>query len=375
MAETTDGSRGGTATLPESFRQRGLAIPFTTRLVSFARYRRGAGGSADALVPGLGGGTDVYIIPFKQLPGLFPLSVYDRALHEQIALLTDPGPLDIRQTALDVAETGLAGPGPMRRAREWAEERRTLRERILFGLIRQAVAQLGDAGAQAKSMDAKTLASPEGIVAARDALKGFAADTGIDAGEIITRLETWADTVLPAGAPDGLGDGPLVRRIDEIEAMANALTQWLVNEPTDLAEMAQRTAMAGRRTAEMARVLVERLHAPAGAMAKPLAAWEDTQARMRTRIDRLAHLVDGWQRILDMWAMATRGDRIHQRDVLEILAPHVPVLPGDLAGGDEFWRVLRESQLRWLKQSRVRVDSDLDSETREKLGQFERESA
>ncbi len=31
--------------------------------------------------------------------------------------------------------------------------------------------------------------------------------------------------------------------------------------------------------------------------------------------------------------------------------------------------------MRWLTHSRVRVDSGLDSETREKLGQFAKESA
>ena len=72
-------------------------------------------------MPGLGAGTEVYVIPFKPLPGVFSMTVFDRALHEQLGKLHMVTPLSMRQAAMEVAQTGLAGPQPMRRARAWKE--------------------------------------------------------------------------------------------------------------------------------------------------------------------------------------------------------------------------------------------------------------
>lgn len=367
--------QAGAGTLPETFQQRGIAAPFTTRVLSFARYRR-SHGAADVLVPGLGGGTEVYVIPFKALPTVFSMTVYDRAVHEKLAALHAVNPLAMRAVALEVAATGLAGPRPMRRARRWRGEQEVLRNKILFALIKTAVAQLGGEEAAAHAMDERTLMTPDGLVAARNALKGFASRAGVNAGEIIQRLEVWADLTVVVGPPTGTEvTGPLVRRIEHIEALAADLTTWLAPEPPDTAEMAQRTATAARAAAKEARAVQERLAGSANAMSEPLQTWDKARVQINRRVERIAYLLDGWQRILDMWEAAQRADRHQQRDVLETFAQHVPVLPVEAVGADPMWIELRQSQARWVHQAQNRLDSEIDDTTREKLGNFRKEMA
>lgn len=368
-------ARAGAGKLPETFQQRGIAAPFTTRILSFARYRR-SHGAADILVPGLGAGTEVYVIPFKTLPGVFSMTVFDRALHEQLGRLHMVTPLSMRQAAMEVAQTGLAGPQPMRRARAWKERQGVLRNKVLFGLLKSAVAQLGGTGEDAQSMDERALMTPEGLAAARRALRGFAEQAGVNGGEIIKRLEIWSEMVVPVGAHEGEGlEGPLAERIAEVEGLADDLSKWLIPEPPDTAEMAQRTATAGRAMAKEARGVMERLHGMARDMGGPLHDWDKSKVQINRRVERIAYLTDGWRRILDMWEIAQRSDRNEQRDVLETFAQHIPILPLEAVGADELWMDLRESQARWIRNSRQRVDSDIDDDTRDKLNQFRQEAA
>lgn len=370
-----DDGASGTGGLPDTFQQRGIAAPFTTRVLSFARYRR-SHGAADILVPGLGGGSEIYVIPFKTLPGVFSMTVYDRALHEQLGRLHSVTPLTMRHTALTVAETGLAGPQQMRRARAWRARKEVLRHKTLFALIQSAVIQLGGEDASAYVMDERTLMTAEGLTAARRALKGFAERAGVNAGEIIARLEIWGDLTVLVGPPEG-GEhaGPLINLLDEIEAMADDLSGWLGPEPPDTAEMAQRTAAAGRAMAKEARAVAARLTGMARAMGDPLQDWEKSRVQIGRRVERIANLTDGWRRIVDKWTAAQRADRHEQRDVLETFAQHVPILPVEAVGADAFWIELRERQGRWVRSGRQRLDSELDDDTRDRLNQFRKEAA
>jgi hypothetical protein len=361
--------------LPETFQQRGLAAPFTTRVLSFARYRR-SHGAVDVLVPGLGGGTEVYVIPFKALPGVFSLSVYDRAVHEKLSALAMVNPLTMRRVALEVAETGLAGPQPMRRARLWHERQEQLRNKILFQLIKSAVSQLGGEAASVHAMDQRSLMTPEGLTAARSALKGFASQAGVNAGEIIGRLEIWADLTVPVGPPDrGELSGPLSETADLVEDLAGDLTKWLVPEPPDTAEMAQRTAISARAVVKEVRAVRDRLDGMARDMGESLQRWDKARVQINKRVERISYLIDGWQRILDMWDAAQRADRHQQRDVLETFAQHIPILPVEAVGSDDLWLTLRQSQERWVRTAHNRIDSEIDDTTREKLGSFRKEAA
>lgn len=374
--ETAPKTKRGSKTplLPATFLKRGTYLPFTTSVLSYARLRRPTGGSLEILMPGLAGGAETYVIPYKVLPEIINLTVHDRALHEELAHLREITPAKIRQTANRVAMTGLGGPALAKRAKQERLADEEQPAMILLGLLRMAITQLAPNHPGVKDLNEKTIASPDGMKLARDALGGYAQSIGERGDKIYARLESWADRIAPVGSPDGSVAGYLMTLLVTLEGLADELSKWLIQEPPETAEMAQRTVTAARCAAEKARFHLQALDALAGNMAEPLRDFDAVDKTLKNHVHRMALMLDGWQRVIDTWNAARVGDRFLQRDTLEIFAQQLPILPEEAVGEQiGMWETLRESQTRWGQSSQHRIDSDLDQDTKDKLSQFRKE--
>ncbi|WP_420419384.1 hypothetical protein [Pacificispira sp.] len=366
--------RGETPLLPATFLKRGTYLPFTTSVLSYARLRRPTGGSLEILIPGLAGGAETYVIPYKVLPEVINLTVHDRALHEELAHLREISPSRIRQTANRVAMTGLGGPALAKRAKQERLADEEQPAMILLSLLRMAIGQLAPNHPGAKDLTERTIATAEGMKLARDALGGYAQSIGERGDKIYARLENWANRIAPVGSPDGNVAGYLMTLLVTLEGLAAELGKWLIQEPPETAEMAQRTVTAARGAAELARTHLKALDQMANNMAEPLRDFDNTEKKLKHHVEHMALMIDGWQRVIDMWNAARAGDRFLQRDTLEIFAQHLPILPEEAVGGQvEMWETLRQSQTRWGRTSQHRIDSDLDQDTKDKLSQFRKE--
>ncbi|MDW3205682.1 MAG: hypothetical protein R8L07_09055 [Alphaproteobacteria bacterium] len=374
--ETAPKTKRGSKTplLPATFLKRGTYLPFTTSVLSYARLRRPTGGSLEILMPGLAGGAETYVIPYKVLPEIINLTVHDRALHEELAHLREITPAMIRQTANRVAMTGLGGPALAKRAKQERLADEEQPAMILLGLLRMAITQLAPNHPGVKDLNEKTIASPDGMKLARDALGGYAQSIGERGDKIYARLESWADRIAPVGSPDGSVAGYLMTLLVTLEGLADELSKWLIQEPPETAEMAQRTVTAARGAAEKARFHLQALDALAGNMAEPLRDFDAVDKTLKNHVHRMALMLDGWQRVIDTWNAARAGDRFLQRDTLEVFAQQLPILPEEAVGEQiGMWETLRESQTRWGQTSQHRIDSDLDQDTKDKLSQFRKE--
>lgn len=374
--ETAPKTKRGSKTplLPATFLKRGTYLPFTTSVLSYARLRRPTGGSLEILMPGLAGGAETYVIPYKVLPEIINLTVHDRALHEELAHLREITPAKIRQTANRVAMTGLGGPALAKRAKQERLADEEQPAMILLGLLRMAITQLAPNHPGVKDLNEKTIASPDGMKLARDALGGYAQSIGERGDKIYARLESWADRIAPVGSPDGSVAGYLMTLLVTLEGLADELSKWLIQEPPETAEMAQRTVTAARGAAEKARFHLQALDALAGNMAEPLRDFDAVDKTLKNHVHRMALMLDGWQRVIDTWNAARAGDRFLQRDTLEVFAQQLPILPEEAVGEQiGMWETLRESQTRWGQTSQHRIDSDLDQDTKDKLSQFRKE--
>ncbi|MDF1749729.1 MAG: hypothetical protein P1V34_12740 [Alphaproteobacteria bacterium] len=360
--------------LPETFEQRGVYIPFTTPILAYARLRRPIGGSLEILIPGLAGGSETYVIPYKVLPEVLNLFVHDRALHEELLHLRKISPSQVRQSANLVAMTGLGGPALAKRAKQEKKAELELPAIILFSLIRSAISQLAPSHPGVSELDEKKIATPEGLKLARDALGGYAQTIGERGDKIYGRLERWANALSPSGTSDGAVKGPLMTLLVALEDLTVDLSKWLIQEPPDTAEMAQRTVTAARAAAQRAR---DHLNAIAGLeenMAEPLRDFDETETKVISHVERMALMLDGWQRVIDLWEIGRSGDRFFQRDTLESFAQYLPILPLEAVGENaELWENLRKSQNRWSRNSEHRIDSGMDQETRAKLSSFRKE--
>ncbi|MEQ8444081.1 MAG: hypothetical protein RIM72_08445 [Alphaproteobacteria bacterium] len=360
--------------LPKTFQQRGIYLPFTTPVLMYARLRRLHGSSMEILIPGLGGGSETYVIPYKVLPQVINTSVHDRALHEQMILLREVSPAAVRQMASKVAVTGLGGPFLARRAKENMRAEKELPNIILLSLIQTAIRQLAPNHPGVDKLDATTIATADGMNLARDALGGYASSIGERGDKIYGRLEKWASILAPVGSPDETVAGPGLKILHGTEAMAEQLSKWLIQEPPETAEMAQRTVTAAREAVKRARETLANMNALAESMAEPLRDFDNTIAKLKAGVDLFQLVIDGWERIVELWDEAMRGDRFVQRDTLEMFSQFLPILPIEGAGGNtKLWEELRETQSRWTKTAQHRIDSDLDQSTKDKLSQFRKE--
>ena len=362
--------------LPKSFAQRGIAVPFTTRVLTYARLRRPSGGSMEILIPGLAGGAEVYVVPHKMLPDAINLTVHDRAMHEEIMSMRKLTPASIRTVSDTVALTGLGGPGLAKRVKARREAEKELSARVMFGLIRIAIQQLAPNHPGVKDLDAQSIMTPAGMKLSRDALGGYAQSIGERGDKIWARLEDWAGRISEFGSPDETMKGYLCSLLHDLESASLSLAKWMQQEPVETAEMAQRASTAADNTAKMARVHVAALNTMAGSMAEPLRSFEETAKRLNSHVDQIAMILDGWSRIINMWNEALEGDRILQREILDSFAQYIPVMPIEATGMDQvFWETLRKRQLAWQRTSQQNLGSDMDNDAREKLGQFRKEPA
>jgi hypothetical protein len=368
------GQKKGSPLLPATFEQRGCYVPFTTPVLAYARLRRPQATPLEVLIPGLAGGSETYVIPHKVLPEIINLTVHDRALHEELTHMRDITPIRMRQMAARVALTGLGGPGLARRAKQDQKAEQEQPQQILLALISAAVAQLAPKHPGAGDLDAKTIATPDGMKLAREALGGYAQSIGERGDKIYARLEQWSKRIAPIGAPDGSVAGYLATQLAAVEQMALDLSRWLVQEPPETAEMAQRSVTAARAAAGRARDHLRQLDAMAESMAEPLRDFETADKKLAHHVLRMALMLDGWLRVSDLWNEAKAGDRFLQRDTVEAFAQYLPILPQEAVGENAaMWTDLRQSQTRWSRNSQHRIDSNLDQDTKEKLTKFRKE--
>ena len=91
---------------PATFLERGVAVPFTTPLLTGARARPGARSKVELVVRNPSGGRGYYIVPMCQRPRAVPPTVHDSRLNRLISSL--PSPDTFHRAA---GRLGNCGPG------------------------------------------------------------------------------------------------------------------------------------------------------------------------------------------------------------------------------------------------------------------------
>ena len=94
---------------PTTFLERGVAVPFTTPVLSGARARPGERTPLELIVPNPSGGRGVYILPWDGITALCSPSLHDRRLSTVVSGLRGVTPAAIRAAAREVAAQGFAG--------------------------------------------------------------------------------------------------------------------------------------------------------------------------------------------------------------------------------------------------------------------------
>ncbi len=338
---------------PTTFEERGAVVPFTTPVLAFSRVRRQEEHGLELLVPGLAGGRDTYIIPWRSLPSVFVMTVHDRVLREQIEELPASDPSEIRRATLQVESTGLAGSGNAQAARRAAGDDDSEKLLTNFFLVTEAVKQLSGGKLQIGPAD---LTHDSGRARIKIVLSRVAALFKLSADDFYSRLERWAGAVAPIGIP-GLNYTCRLRQlIADIADYADDLETWSDRDLSDATDSARVCVRIAEETASTARSIATGVDRYAGDMRGTLEEWSISVGRIEALMAKLTWILDGWRPIVTLWRETDRGNRELAQDAVGEMLRLMPIMPRREVGSRarRTWGDLSQS----LYRTRVKSHED-----------------
>ena len=241
--------------------ERGVAAPFTAPLLLGARLRRHAGtraGGFEVVVPNPAGREGWFILPWAEALDALQPSLMDRAL---IAGMEEARvtPASLREAALQAAETGLGGRR-LRRAATAARNRQQRREAVTLAALTR-----------------------HGAAFALGAFQG-------------------------CGLPGQAAPHPVA--LARIRSFAESLRAWLPEALND-ADHARAEALAQRAGAIVAaaEVLIAANRARLAELRELAPRWPEQAPIWLAQAERAELVMDGWEFLAGLWAMAAPEER------------------------------------------------------------------
>jgi hypothetical protein len=330
---------------PITFLERGLAIPFTTPQLAGTRMRPGERVPLELLIPNPTGGRGVYILPSTNLQVLCRPSLHDLRLIMLIAERNGITPSAIRVAALDVASEGLAGREAIAAAHHarQAEQRSLLQTNfeMLLALLRQIDPRpSGEASTDSESVEALERR-------AHAAVANVAPELGLAPSDAARLLKALAEVFVPIGVGGSRATARIPALFAGLAELRQEATEWWQTKPDDGALEAALLAMVADLTLRCMRVTMGDAHAMTKDMRGLLHAWHSNEAKIAKRIARSEWLIDGWDRIIQMWRDSRA--RPSRRDVLDEITQMLPVIPKEAA---EWFSIRLDMQEQLLRHRR-----------------------
>jgi hypothetical protein len=313
---------------PATFEERGVAVGFTTPLLSQTRVRKDERGRLEVLIPSFAEGKGIYVVAWKAVPQMVSMTVHDRFLHDAIArTASGPGgcsPLDIRAAMLKTASGGLAGPQAVRMARELLAEDE--RQRVLVNYL-LLVEILRAAGLSSMDLIRSGLDNSEVQKMTRELMGRAAKALHLKPEELYARTAELAETVTSLGLPQSPEPGRQRRLVKDLTAFAASMGVWANDSPTETAAIAGFCGQVANHTLSIARKAVAEIDERLMAIGPALKAWDPTMAAIRTGTQRISWLVDGWDFVVGAWRDALTRERQDQIMTVNEIFRILPLIP------------------------------------------------
>jgi hypothetical protein len=318
---------------PATFRSRGVAARFTTPALAGARVRESQRAGIELVVSNPFGGHGDYVLTWQGVQALCNATVHDTVLFRRFARLSAIDPSTIRGAALVVAAEGYAGRQAASAASVLMANDRTDRLVSYVGLQTRLLAQHDpngpgtiDPAQPTPDLDRRT-----GAI-----LRRLAPLFGRPAPCLACDLAAIGDAFAALGIT---GDNPpqrlphviarVPRLIARLEETSSALLVWLnTDKDNDIGGLGPAVAEAMQTVAKCARAVLELERAALSSPVPLLQRWVRDPAAVRASAARCDWLLDGWERVCLLWAIAS-SDAARRATLLE-MAPLVPVLPREI---------------------------------------------
>ncbi len=339
--------------VPRTFLDWGVAVPFTTPLLSSGRVRPGRRGRPEMLMPNPSGGRGLYVFDLAAAPEVTTLTLHDHLLLERLLELPAPSPSEIRKVAQEVAIEGAAGRRAAREASAAASADATMALLTRFHLITRLLQEAG-----LESIDWRGFRGDNRELRAtiRSHLAKVAPRLGIPVDGLFERVEAIAGVATTVGPP---GDAPSSRNqamLARLRTFTQSLGQWSAGEAGTTA--ADATAVLG--VAERALRDAEAAQGEACALLdevlRLLRGWQEKVGdQMRNTLTRPEWLLDGWGQVCGLWESVARDERPLQRETLQQIRASLPMLdPNDREAATR----ADSSDIRFDRGRRVKLHED-----------------
>lgn len=308
---------------PTTFVERGVAVPFTTPVLTGARARPGERGTTEIIVPNPAGGRGVYILPWGGICQLCRPTVHDTVLNQRVSALRSVTPDAIQKIARAVAAEGLAGRAPLAAAAAAAESDREEELVTNFNLLLALIEQM--APVEFGAMAAHRQATDDLKARARRATEQLAPRIGRTPDAIAIELEELARIFAPLGVPGQQPTPRLIRVLNSLRELRDGMQQWTVRHADETGAAAEMIATVADVTIACAERTVADAHLRLGAMADLLAGWQARPEEIMSVAARPSWLLDGWDQICLIWRRAeTELKRVAAIFEMAVLVPVIP---------------------------------------------------
>lgn len=315
---------GSIAYAPSTFEERGAAVAFTTPLLSQTRVRRDDRSRLEVLIPSFSDGRGVYVVPWRSVPEVVPMTAHDHLLHSLIGRSGATAPEEVRVAELRAAKGGLAGPKSAAAARAALGEDEEARTVTNFLLI---VEVLRATGLDPSEILRQGLESREGERLTRGHMNTAAQSLGIGAEELYKRVADLADIVFPVGMPRSPKPGRVRRSLADIGEFRTHAGEWSHADKSEMAQVAEFCVKVADDTFRLGTEVLAAFDRRVGSPGSVLRDWKAETRELRTLVVRLIWLVDGWGHIAAVWRDAAERDARDRRGAMSEIFRVLPLIP------------------------------------------------
>lgn len=308
---------------PATFRERGVAVPFTTPRLAQARVRLDSRDKLEALVPGFAEGRGTYVISWSGLPNVVTMTTHDLMLHEIVEEDGKVGPLDVRLATLKAQETGLAGPevaDAAKREIEIAEYEKLVSS---FGLIGDAAHRF----AGISDLRWNDFVSGDSKNRVREILQKVAEPLGKSATEIYDSLAGWGEIIAAIGLAGQQHRARGRRLVDGLGSLSEGLRNWAHGDRDEAAPLARIVAESADLTRSIAEDQMAAIDRFPEKMKPILLNWQQVQPEITHKVEQVHWMLDGWEFLQSMWRRAIKAKIEEQRAAIAEMYRVLPLVP------------------------------------------------
>lgn len=312
--------------VPATFADRGVAVPFTTPLLTQARVRMDSASQPEYVLSNLSGGKGRYIMRWKALEELATVTLHDRALQERLTPKVVRRPGGVRLAALTVAAKGFAGPRAAAAAKVALSAEQQYMIVTHFHLILRLLRMVNLALSQSVEDVVK---DPKAQRAARIALGTAARSLGIPLADMLTRIEALSQLVAAVGVADAPERGYLARQAADVADLQRSLRAWALDQGSEVAELATYSGQIAELTSQLCQGCIGEIDRQMDDLPTVFKSWKSRIGEIEKSLTRLHYLLDGWDYIATLWRSAADKDFHERATAVAEVYRVLPMLPRD----------------------------------------------